>query len=141
MLPVPVEVLSSTALFLTLWGLLGYILKPFIILIIEREFKTEGRTKEAFRHREHAQDRLTQYNEAMYQARLSGFQIRESIIAKARAEADKLIEEASLLASEKLMRAREEINRLKLQARTDAQAEIVTFARQLHAKALEQGLH
>ena len=131
------QVLSSTALFLIIWGLLGLILRPFIDLIFEREEKTVGYEKEALRKRDLAIERRGNFDDALRDTRMSAIGKRDAVIGKARDQAQTEVELASRQAAERLGRAREEIARLASQAHLDAQHEVRRLAELLQEKTLE----
>ncbi len=128
--PAVIEILLSSALFLVLWGFLGnYVFKPFFALHALREARTTGDRKKAQELKKESQNILEKIETELYQTRLQGIRSRDQKLAETKSKAQKILDEETEKATEKLELAREEIQTLKIQARKQIEEEAKQLAK------------
>ena len=132
--PIFIQVLSSAVLFILVWIVIGTLIKPIIRLVDEREAKTAGREKLAADKREEAWGLSLRVDEAIDIARLTGITAKNDIIVKGREQAQAIVDAATGRSADRLERARAEIDRLKQQATLDATAESERLAQEIVGK-------
>lgn len=125
----------SAALFILLWVILGKLLfKPYLEVLLEREARTTGAEKRAQERRDERLQLEAQIEQELTKARIEGLTIRDSLIAEARGQAQKILDEAGNKAQAKIDAGRKEISDLRLRA----EREIGQEADKLSALVLER---
>ncbi len=134
------QMLCSAVLFIVVWIVLGnYVFKPFFALLEEREERTVGDEKRAVKRREEARQLQERIDTTLFQTRLRAIEQRDVKLATARAEAQKVIDEALERAHRELRAAREEIADLKVRARKQMGGEVKALSDTFVNKLLADG--
>lgn len=119
------------------WAILGnFVFKPYFALLEQREQRTTGDQKRASHFREETKKVQEKIDGELQAARLQGIQVRDERVAKARAEAQRIIDDAMGKAADELAKRRDGIAKLKAQARLDLSREVEIIAQELMKKVM-----
>jgi F-type H+-transporting ATPase subunit b len=132
-----VTVLVQIGFFLALWFILSKLLfKPFIVLVEEREKRTEGLKAAAAALTAEGERLRAEYESAIAKANEEGAAVKETILQEARQTRERLLAEARAQAADRLAAMREEIRQELGKGRAQAMKEASAIARQMAEKVL-----
>jgi F0F1-type ATP synthase membrane subunit b/b' len=132
-----IQIFLSTALFFALWQFLGKVwFKPYLELLIERETQTVGATKEAVQKLAENKRILDRIETELRTARIAGINLREELTTAAKAEAQKVLDQAKSKADLAIENARKEI----ISARQAAVKELAKETEEISAAMIKQVL-
>ncbi len=141
MITLDYTVLVQIVFFLGLWFVLAKLLfKPFIVLLEEREKRTEGLKATAALLTAEAERLRADYESAIRKANEDGVAVKEIILQEARQTRERLLAEARAQAAGRLAAAREEIQKQLRRGREEAVQEAAAIARQMAEKILGRNI-
>ncbi len=132
------QILSSAALFILLWAVLGnLVFKPFLAILTEREEKTLGAEKRSVLLSEQCDELNVKLNQELRTARLQAIHLRDVEVEKTKGEGKGIVEKSSIAAQHILESGRDELRQAAQQARTELDKDITVLSNTLLEKILE----
>ncbi|MCB0358104.1 MAG: ATP synthase F0 subunit B [Bdellovibrionales bacterium] len=134
------EILSSAALFLVMWAILGnLIFKPYLAMLEEREARTTGDERRADELAKKAQLVRADVEKELRETSLHGIRLRDERVAAAKAQAQKITDAATERAQRTLESARADIATERERALAALAADADSLAETMLSQALGAG--